>query len=252
MDQGISEAEHRTRAVAESRQPSSGFLEKFVLLFFAFAFVAMVAGGVAYYQTERTIANEQLEGRDFQVINQEWAGRIRYRDHMLNMQNRTFDELTRAVGNSLQSISAMTWSYDEKLGPNDLGRRLDEYQRSRSEWQKSEIRLRALLETYFGSAARDEFEFEISREVEALGADVERIYLNALQRAQAAETPVAGETGLALQSRYKDLEVRTYTFLVRLLDEIKAGYQRHGEIPPDYAFTPPLRSAPDRIPGQIE
>lgn len=248
----MSDTKPRTQAVAETASSGSSFLEKFVLLFFAFVFAALIAGGVTYYQTERRILADVTANADNSIIGREWSGRTRYQNHIIGMQNRTFNEFTDAVGASLQTISALTWSYDDKLGASDLASRVDQYRRARARWQTSEIRLRALIETYFGSEVRDEFEFGISRELDELGADVERIYLDSLRRAQSSEPPVSGETGLALRSRYKDLELRIYTFLVGMLGDIKSGYQTYGDIPPSFTFTPPLTGTPTELRGQVE
>jgi len=225
--------EERSKAIEESPAGGSSFLERFILLFFGFVFVAIIVGAAIWYETTSRIRSERAAVVDNRLVGRDWQTRLRYQDHVIGMQRRTFNELTSTVGKSLQTISGLTWTYDEKLGANDLVRRLDQYQRAQAEWEMSKARLKAMVEVYFGSEMRDEFEFEIGRELDTLGAEVERIYTDSLRRAQAAEPPVGGDVSQSLRSRYSDLDVRFYSFMVRMMRAIDTSVGSLAGTPPD-------------------
>ncbi len=225
--------QNRTRAVEHSTLASSSFLEKFVLLFFGFAFAAALFGGLSYYEQE--VVEQRLHARavDNRDVDRNRNRLVRYHDFVVHMRRDIFTSVTKEVGRNLQVISALTWSYDDKLGPNDIASRLNQYRKARAEWVADEVRLRALIETYFGSELRDEFEFGIAHELEALGIDVERVYTESLRRAQAGDAPIPGTTGLALRARYNDLEQRVYTYFLNMLQAINVLYADRTAIPPN-------------------
>lgn len=122
-----------------------------------------------------------------------------------------FGDLSTLMDTRLYKMRRIVWGYKGNKGESDIEKRWEEYVEILNEWNTNIGKNMALIQMYFGTKAREEFEYEIHASLREAGIGLEN-YKN--------EDKKNPDTLLSVESILDDINVKIYQYDLRLLEAI--------------------------------
>jgi Putative peptidoglycan binding domain len=175
-----------------------------VLLVIGFLLTSVLGGGLAYLFQQRAWRHQY---------------EIQKQDHHHQQALKTFEELSSLLDQRLYRMRLIFWAAKrlarQPRKPASLNAELTDYRAILRVWNDNLNRNLALIDTYFGEAARVQLETELFAEYSAIGEELDEFVR---QVTAANETPVQVRP---IGSRLSELSVRVYQFNVFMLRSLR-------------------------------
>lgn len=195
-----------------------------VLLVIGFLLTSVLGGGLAYLFQQRAWRHQY---------------EIQKQDHHHQQALKTFEELSSLLDQRLYRMRLIFWAAKrlarQPRKPASLNAELTDYRAILRVWNDNLNRNLALIDTYFGEAARVQLETELFAEYSAIGEELDEFVR---QVTAANETPVQVRP---IGSRLSELSVRVYQFNVFMLRSLRDDGHA-AELPADQHARPGART----------
>jgi hypothetical protein len=180
--------------------------EQVVLLLIGFGLTSVLGGALGWFFQTRSWSHQH---------------RAQQRDEERTQALKVFEEVSSLLDRRLYRMRRVLWAAARRARTGTDGGRLDEaredYREVLATWNDNLNRILALVQTYFGGAARQHLEDVIYEEFSAIGRALESFVGDAVAGQGArVEIPPLGR-------RLSWLGGRVYEFNVRMLDLLQQG-----------------------------
>jgi hypothetical protein len=196
-----------------------------VLLVMGFLLTSVFGGGLAYLFQQRA-----------------WRHQYEIQRQDLHHQQalKTFEELSSLLDQRLYRMRLIFWAATrlarQPLKPASLDAELTNYRAVLRVWNDNLNRNLALIDTYFGEAARLQLETELFAEYSAIGEELDEFVREVTT---ANETPVQVRP---IGSRLSELSARVYQFNVLMLRSLRDDDGHAARMPADQHARPGPRT----------
>lgn len=142
----------------EDKERLFGKWNELVIILISFILTTILGTSLAFYFQKKSFEFEfQKETNQFQK----------------QSSFNAFQEISCLLDDRLYNTRKVYWSYADKMGDAEINARWESYRNTLDVWNKNLNRNLALLETYFGSDLKNEFEKIITGEFREIGKALE-------------------------------------------------------------------------------
>lgn len=198
------------------------------LLVMGFLLTSVLGGGLAYLFQQRAWRHQ------YEIQRQD----LRHQQAL-----KTFEELSSLLDQRLYRMRLIFWAAKrrarEPLKPTSIDAELTDYRAVLRVWNDNLNRNLALVDTYFGEAARLQLETELFAEYSAIGEELDEFVREVTT---ANETPVQVRP---IGSRLSGLSARVYQFNVFMLRSLRDDDGHAPQLPTDQHVRRTLRFGHD-------